>query len=132
MWKIMNHLRHVIMPEVMLRWPMGKSDIQNEIHIQIYRLPKVNTVNKENNILKKQWREQVSYLIRCSVYLWSQFPMNLLHNGISQGIKTGDSDSSPSLVTHSVYRATQKTIWALLSFKVRTQKWERFSNSNIL
>lgn len=32
-------------------------------------LPKVNTVNKENNILKNQGREQVSYLIRCSVYL---------------------------------------------------------------
>lgn len=40
MWKIMNHLRHVIMPEVMLRCPMGKSDIQNEIHIQIYRIAK--------------------------------------------------------------------------------------------
>lgn len=36
----MNHFRH-FMPEVMLRYPRGKCDIQNEIHIQISRTDKV-------------------------------------------------------------------------------------------
>lgn len=49
----MNHVRHV-MPEVMLRCPRGKPELEMKFIFNYLELPKFYTGNKENNILKKQ------------------------------------------------------------------------------